>query len=72
MIIDKLCTTQILNTAKEIEILEIDELFTYIKKNKRAYVWLSVDRKRNQIIDSRQAKAMIKSVFVKDSATIGA
>ena len=38
-------------TIKSATILEMDELFSYCKKQNRIYVWLAVDRKQNQILD---------------------
>ena len=34
LIREKLCTTQIPDNAKEVEILEVDKLFTYYQKTK--------------------------------------
>jgi insertion element IS1 protein InsB len=66
MIREKLCTTAIPEDAKEVEILEVGELFTYYqKKTKKAYVWLAVDRNRNKIINITVSKKRDKSVFVR-------
>ncbi|WP_323732880.1 DDE-type integrase/transposase/recombinase [Candidatus Bandiella euplotis] len=63
---EKLRTTEIPDNAKEIEILEADELFTYYqKKTKRAYIWLAVDQNRNQAIDIAVSKSRDKFVFVR-------
>ena len=37
-------------TLKNVEILEMDELFYIVKKQNRVYVWLAVDRNRDKIL----------------------
>jgi hypothetical protein len=47
----KLSEATIPQNAKEIQVLELDELFTYCKKLDKVYIWLAVDRVRNQVVD---------------------
>ena len=62
---EKLCSTIVSDDVKEIEILEVDELFTYYQnKRQKVYVWIAVDRSRNTIIDIRLSKSKEKSVFL--------
>lgn len=37
--------------AKKIQIIELDELFSYCQKTNQIYVWFAVDRVRNQVVD---------------------
>jgi hypothetical protein len=42
MIREKLCTTVVPDDAKEIEILEVDELFTYYQKKAKKPIYTSI------------------------------
>ena len=49
---EKISSAKIPDDAKDIEILEVDELFSYVKKKvNKIYIWLAVDRNRNKVID---------------------
>ena len=52
MLREKIESTKVPEKAKDVEILEVDELFSYCqKKTSRVYVWLAVDRNRNEVVD---------------------
>ena len=61
---EKLNATPIPEDAKDIEIVELDELLSYCKKTNKHYVWLAVDRVRSKVIDfeatqSRELRAYL-------------
>ncbi len=56
--------TELPEHAKDVAVLEIDEFSPFVKKDQKAYVWLAVDRNRNQIIDIIVSKTRDKSVYI--------
>lgn len=60
----KLSETQLPKDIKEIQILELDELFTYCpKKTNKIYVWLAVDRVRNKVVDVQVSQSREFSAY---------
>ena len=48
----KLKAIKVPEETKDIQIIELDELFSYCqKKTKKIYIWLAVDRVRNKVVD---------------------
>jgi len=44
--------------VESVEILEVDELYSFIKKRNRIYIWTAADRNRGKIVDFEVSQSL--------------
>jgi len=50
-IISELSKSSSPKEIENVEILEVDELYSFIKKRSRIYIWTAADRNKGKIVD---------------------